>query len=154
MTKSTALVTGGAGFIGSNLADALLAEGSAVHVVDDLSHGQVVRVPAAAEFHERDIRDSAGLLAIAQAARPSVIYHLAAQADVRRALDEPSFDADVNIIGTIAVLEAAHAVEGLERDGHIPGAATQVENHIARLRRDLSYQCASPRPLSYRHRER
>ena len=110
MTKSTALVTGGAGFIGSNLADALLAEGSDVHIVDDLSHGQVVRVPSAAEFHERDIRDSAGLLAIAQAAKPSVIYHLAAQADVRRALEEPSFDADVNIIGTIAVLEAAHAV--------------------------------------------
>ena len=110
MTNATALVTGGAGFIGSNLADALLAEGSTVHVVDDLSHGQVLRVPPAAEFHELDIRDAAGLLTIAQAARPSVIFHLAAQADVRRALDEPSFDADVNIIGTIAVLEAAHAV--------------------------------------------
>jgi UDP-glucose 4-epimerase len=110
VTKSTALVTGGAGFIGSNLVDALLADGSAVHVVDDLSHGQLVRLPSDSEFHERDIRDAAGLLAIAQAVKPAVIYHLAAQADVRRALEEPSFDADVNVIGTIAVLEAAHAV--------------------------------------------
>ncbi len=110
MTDSNVMVTGGAGFIGSNLADALLAEGHAVHVVDDLSHGQRERVPAQAEFHELDIRDSAGLLAVTRVARPSVIYHLAAQADVRRALEEPAFDAEVNIIGTIAVLEAARAV--------------------------------------------
>ena len=106
----TVMITGGAGFIGSNLADALLADGAAVHVVDDLSHGQLTRVPPQAEFHELDIRDAAALRATAEAARPSVIFHLAAQADVRRALEEPSFDADVNIIGTIAVLEAAHAV--------------------------------------------
>ena len=110
MTTGTVLVTGGAGFIGSNLADALLAEGATVHVVDDLSHGQRVRVPLQAEFHELDIRDAAVLRTIVEAARPSVIFHLAAQADVRRALEEPSFDADVNIIGTIAVLEAAHVV--------------------------------------------
>ena len=110
MTLDTVMITGGAGFIGSNLADALLADGATVHVVDDLSHGQLPRVPPQAEFHELDIRDAAALRAIAEAARPSVIFHLAAQADVRRALEEPSFDADVNIIGTIAVLEAAHAV--------------------------------------------
>ena len=106
----TVMITGGAGFIGSNLADALLADGAAVHVVDDLSHGRLTRVPPQAEFHELDIRDAAALRATAEAARPSVIFHLAAQADVRRALEEPSFDADVNIIGTIAVLEAANAV--------------------------------------------
>ena len=110
MTSPTVMVTGGAGFIGSNLADALLAEGSAVHVVDDLSHGQRSRIPPQAEFHELDIRDAAALRAVTEAVRPAVIFHLAAQADVRRALQEPSFDADVNIIGTIAVLEAAHAV--------------------------------------------
>jgi UDP-glucose 4-epimerase len=105
------VVTGGAGFIGSNLADLLLREGHAVHVVDDLSHGKQMQVPAEAEFHELDIRDGAGLRAVAESARPSVIYHLAAQADVRRAIEEPSFDADVNIIGTIAVLEAARAAD-------------------------------------------
>ncbi len=104
------MITGGAGFIGSNLADALLAEDTTVHVVDDLSNGQRPRVPPQAEFHELDIRDAAALRAVTEAARPSVIFHLAAQADVRRALEDPSFDADVNIIGTISVLEAAHAV--------------------------------------------
>ena len=110
MTSPTVMVTGGAGFIGSNLTDALLAEGAAVHAVDDLSHGQRSRIPPQAEFHELDIRDGVALRAVTEAARPSVIFHLAAQADVRRALQEPSFDAAVNIIGTIAVLEAAHAV--------------------------------------------
>ena len=107
MSARPVIVTGGAGFIGSNLADALLAEGLPVHVVDDLSSGKARQVPAAAEFHELDIRNAAALRDLADAVRPSVIYHLAAQADVRRAIEEPAFDADVNVIGTIAVLEAA-----------------------------------------------
>jgi UDP-glucose 4-epimerase len=78
-----------------------------VHVVDDLSQGHVRQVPPDAEFHELDIRDSAALHALAAEVRPSAIYHLAAQADVRRAIEEPTFDADVNVIGTISVLEAA-----------------------------------------------
>ncbi len=106
----TALITGGAGFIGSNLADAVLADGRGVHVVDDLSNGQLRRVPGDAHFHEIDIRDAGRLADAVAAARPSVIFHLAAQADVRRALDEPGYDADVNIIGTINVLEAARRV--------------------------------------------
>jgi len=104
------LVTGGAGFIGSNLADAVVADGRACHVVDDLSNGQAIRVPGEAELHETDIRDAAALAAIAAAAQPSTIFHLAAQADVRRAVEEPGYDADVNIIGTLNVLEAARAV--------------------------------------------
>lgn len=108
--STSVLVTGGAGFIGSNLADLLLREGHAVHVVDDLSHGRRIQVPPEAKFHELDIRDGAALRDVAVAAGPAIIYHLAAQADVRRAIEEPSFDADVNIIGTIAVLEAARAV--------------------------------------------
>ena len=110
VTHPTVMVTGGAGFIGSNLADALLAEGSRVHIVDDLSNGQLPRVPPQAEFHELDIRNAAGLRTIVEAAKPDVIVHLAAQADVRRALEEPSFDAVVNIIGTLSVLEAARMV--------------------------------------------
>ena len=107
---STAVITGGAGFIGSNLADAVLADGRAVHVVDDLSNGQLRRVPGDAEFHEIDIRDAGRLAAAVEVARPSVIFHLAAQADVRRALEDPGYDADVNIVGTINVLEAARRV--------------------------------------------
>ncbi|HET6690200.1 MAG TPA: NAD-dependent epimerase/dehydratase family protein [Miltoncostaeaceae bacterium] len=104
------LLTGGAGFIGSNLADAVVADGRACHVVDNLSNGQAIRVPQEAELHETDIRDAAALTAIAGAAQPSTIFHLAAQADVRRAVEEPGYDADVNIIGTLNVLEAARAV--------------------------------------------
>jgi UDP-glucose 4-epimerase len=111
MSARPVIVTGGAGFIGSNLADALVAEGTPVHVVDDLSHGNVRQVPPEAEFHELDIRNAAALHALAEKARPSAIFHLAAQADVRRAIEEPSFDADVNIIGTIAVLEAARVAD-------------------------------------------
>ena len=107
MSARPVMVTGGAGFIGSNLADALLADGTPVHVVDDLSSGKVRQVPAAAEFHELDIREATTLHDLAGAVRPAIIYHLAAQADVRRAIEEPAFDADVNILGTIAVLEAA-----------------------------------------------
>jgi UDP-glucose 4-epimerase len=105
------LVTGGAGFIGSNLADALVAGGATVHVVDDLSSGKRVQVPEAAHFHQMDIRDADGLRALAQEVRPQVIFHLAAQADVRKAIEDPGFDADVNVKGTIAVLEAANAVD-------------------------------------------
>jgi UDP-glucose 4-epimerase len=104
------LVTGGAGFIGSNLADALVAEGARVHVVDNLSTGREVQVPPQAELHVTDIRDVAALEEIVAAARPRTIFHLAAQADVRRALAEPAYDADVNILGTISVLEAARRV--------------------------------------------
>ena len=104
------LITGGAGFIGSNLADAVVADGRTCHVVDNLSTGQAIRVPGEAELHELDIRDAAGLAAVAASATPTVIFHLAAQADVRRALEDPGYDADVNVIGTINVLEAARAV--------------------------------------------
>jgi UDP-glucose 4-epimerase len=107
---TTALITGGAGFIGSNLADALVADGREVHVVDDLSGGLAIRVPDEATLHVMDIREADGLRAVVEAVRPATIFHLAAQADVRRALADPAFDADVNILGTLSVLEAARAV--------------------------------------------
>lgn len=108
---STALVTGGAGFIGSNLTDALLAEGRPCHVVDDLSNGQRLRVPDEAELHELDIREAEALTELVEALRPATIFHLAAQADVRPALAEPGFDAEVNTVGTVNVLEAARRVD-------------------------------------------
>lgn len=106
---STVCVTGGAGFIGSNLTDALLRDGHTVHVVDNLSNGTLAKLAPDASFHELDIRDAGAMVALAQREGFSVIYHLAAQADVRKALEDPGYDADVNVVGTINVLEAARA---------------------------------------------
>jgi UDP-glucose 4-epimerase len=99
-----ALVTGGAGFIGSHVVDALLARGDEVHVLDDLSSGRRENVAAAAVFHEADIRDPDTALA---AARPELVFHLAAQASVIVSVQRPADDADVNVLGTVRMLEAA-----------------------------------------------
>ena len=101
-----AIVTGGAGFIGSHVVDALVARGEEVVVVDDLSKGRRERVNPAAAFMEADIRDAAVLDAAFDDARPDACFHLAAQADVRVSVDDPAFDGDVNVLGTIRVLEA------------------------------------------------
>jgi len=103
-----AIVTGGAGFIGSHLVDALVARGDEVHAVDSLATGSRDNVGAAAEFHEIDIRDE-GLGALVARLRPEVVFHLAAQADVGTSVEQPAFDADVNVVGTVRVLEAARA---------------------------------------------
>jgi UDP-glucose 4-epimerase len=106
-----ALVTGGAGFIGSNLVDALLARGDEVVVVDDLSTGRRTNLDGAlaagAKLAELDIREGAALAELAAAERPEVVFHLAAQIDVRRSLADPAFDAAVNVGGTANLLEAA-----------------------------------------------
>ena len=102
-----AIVTGGAGFIGSHVADGLLDRGDRVAVVDNLASGRRGRVPAGAEFHELDIRDAEGLGALVDEFRPEAILHLAAQADVRVSVEDPGLDADVNVRGTIEVLAAA-----------------------------------------------
>jgi UDP-glucose 4-epimerase len=101
-----AIVTGGAGFIGSHLVDGLLARGDEVHVVDDLSNGKRENIGAGATLYEHDVREP--LDEIASAVAPEVFFHLAAQADVRVSVDDPAGDATVNVIGTINVLEAAH----------------------------------------------
>jgi UDP-glucose 4-epimerase len=100
-----AVVTGGAGFIGSHLVDALVARGDEVHVLDDLSNGKRDNVDPAATLHEADIRADAER--VFSEARPEVCFHLAAQASVSRSVADPAFDADVNVLGTIRVLEAA-----------------------------------------------
>ena len=109
------LVTGGAGFIGSNLVDALLARGDEVTVVDDLSTGRRVNLEGAlaagAELAELDIRDAAALAELARERRPETVFHLAAQIDVRKSLEDPAFDAAVNVGGTANVLEAARLAE-------------------------------------------
>jgi UDP-glucose 4-epimerase len=109
------LVTGGAGFIGSTLVDRLLAEGHTVDVVDDLSMGTLANLAEARAvpgheitFHQMDIR-SDELVELCAHRRPEVVFHLAAQADVRVSVQRPVFDAEVNVLGTVRVLEGARA---------------------------------------------
>jgi UDP-glucose 4-epimerase len=105
------LVTGGAGFIGSNLVDALLARGDEVTVVDDLSTGRRENLEpglvAGAALVEADIRDRGALEDVARERQPEAVFHLAAQIDVRKSIADPAFDASINVGGTANVLEAA-----------------------------------------------
>ncbi len=106
-----ALVTGGAGFIGSHITDALVARGDDVTVVDNLSTGKEANLrdalAAGATLHVADIRDGDAMRDLFAQARPDVVFHLAAQADVRKSIADPAFDAAVNVLGTINVVEAA-----------------------------------------------
>jgi UDP-glucose 4-epimerase len=97
------LVTGGAGFIGSHVAGLLLAEGHEVAVADDLSRGRRANVPEGAAFYEADVRTGCG--DVMRGFGPEAVCHLAAQVDVRRSVAEPDHDADVNILGTVRLLE-------------------------------------------------
>ena len=103
MNYVRAIVTGGAGFIGSHVAEALLARGDEVLVLDDLSRGKRENVPEGARLEVADIRDPLD----DWFAGADACFHLAAQADVRVSVERPDFDADVNVLGTIRVLEAA-----------------------------------------------
>lgn len=103
-----AVVTGGAGFIGSNLVDALIERGDTVDVVDNLSSGKRENVNERARLHVLDIREP--LEELFGELRPDVCFHLAAQADVRVSVERPDYDAEVNVIGTVHVLEAARSV--------------------------------------------
>jgi UDP-glucose 4-epimerase len=98
-------VTGGAGFIGSHVADALLARGDEVHVLDDLSTGKRDNIGGDARVREGDIRRDAER--VFDEVGPEVCFHLAAQADVRVSVERPDHDADINVTGTLRVLEAA-----------------------------------------------
>lgn len=113
-----AVVTGGAGFIGSNVVDALVARGDQVAVVDDLSTGRRSNIQAAltagAQLHEQDVRESDALRRVFSGHAPDVVFHLAAQIDVRKSVVDPAWDADINVRGMINVLEAAR-LEGVGR---------------------------------------
>jgi UDP-glucose 4-epimerase len=100
-----AIVTGGAGFIGSHVVEALLDRGDEVHVLDNLATGHREFVASGATFHEGDIRQDTD--PVFHEARPELCFHLAAQADVPTSLERPDYDADVNVLGTLRVLEAA-----------------------------------------------
>jgi UDP-glucose 4-epimerase len=105
------LVTGGAGFIGSNIVDALLARGDRVTVLDNLSTGKRENLAGAIEqgatLEVVDVRDARRVEAVFAAVRPEVVFHLAAQIDVRASVTDPAADAQSNVLGAIAVLEAA-----------------------------------------------
>jgi UDP-glucose 4-epimerase len=106
-----ALVTGGAGFIGSNLVDALLERGDEVAVLDNLSTGRESNLGDAltngARLHVVDIRDASAVGELFANERPEVVFHLAAQIDVRKSVADPAFDARTNVEGTVNLLEAA-----------------------------------------------
>jgi UDP-glucose 4-epimerase len=130
-----ALVTGGAGFIGSNVADGLLARGDEVTVLDNLTTGRRENLDQAlangARFVEADIRDPSQLEAAFAEAQPEVVFHLAAQIDVRKSAADPAFDARVNVEGTINVLQAARTagarrVVNTSTGGAIYGEAQQI----------------------------
>ncbi len=126
------LVTGGAGFIGSHVADRFLARGDRVVILDNLSSGRRENVPRGAEFHELDI----GSVEAARLVRDGgfdVVAHLAAQIDVRRSVDDPMFDARVNVLGTLNVAEAVRAAAAAQRPrivfastGEVYGSAEQI----------------------------
>ena len=109
------LVTGGAGFIGSHTVDALIESGAGeVSVVDDLSAGKRHQVNSRARFHQSDLRDAAAVSQIIEGERPEVIYHFAAQMDVRRSVADPALDAQINLVGMLNVMEAGRR-NGLKR---------------------------------------
>ncbi len=105
------LVTGGAGFIGSHLTDAFLDRGDEVSVVDDLSAGSAARLDERAVLYKQNIIHAGQLAALAEEIRPELICHLAAQIDVRASVACPADDAQVNVVGTVNVLEAARRAD-------------------------------------------
>ncbi|MFZ3387066.1 MAG: NAD-dependent epimerase/dehydratase family protein, partial [Candidatus Hydromicrobium sp.] len=101
------LVTGGAGFIGSNVADGLLEKNYEVVIVDDLSNGRKENVPEEAKFYKCDIRDKK-LYSIFKEEKPDIVIHNAAQLSVRISVEDPLMDADINIMGGLNVVNACH----------------------------------------------
>jgi UDP-glucose 4-epimerase len=108
------LVTGGAGFIGSHTVDGLVAAGHEVAVLDNLSAGKREQVNPAAHLYEVDLRDAERVREVLAKERPEAVYHLAAQMDVRRSVADPAFDAQVNVVGMLNLMEAGR-VNGLRR---------------------------------------
>ncbi len=108
------MVTGGAGFIGSHTVDAFVERSHEVTIIDDLSSGTRERLNPRARFHQADLRDAQRVAEIVEQERPEAIYHLAAQMDVRRSVADPAFDAGVNLVGMLNLMEVARG-RGLRR---------------------------------------
>lgn len=106
VTINRAIVTGGAGFIGSHIVDALIEKGAEVTVIDNLVSGKRSNVPGTARLEVMDIRSEAVIPLMAEV-KPDAVFHLAAQMDVRKSVEDPLFDAHCNVYGTVNVLGAA-----------------------------------------------
>jgi UDP-glucose 4-epimerase len=148
------LVTGGAGFIGSTLVDRLLADEHTLTVVDDFSRGRAANLQdATARFGPAltvvtaDIRDP-GLDAVFAGARPEVVFHLAAQIDVRASVIDPALDASVNVLGTIAVAQAAHRAGTRKIVFASSGGSIYGEQEVLPTAETASLQPLSPYAVS------
>ncbi|GAC1321358.1 MAG: UDP-glucose 4-epimerase [Thermoleophilaceae bacterium] len=145
-------VTGGAGFIGSNLVDALLERGEEVVALDDLSTGRRENVAGAvasgARLVELDVRDARAVRDLFEEARPEVVFHLAAQIDVRKSAADPANDARINVEGTINVLEAARASGARRLINTSTGGAIYGEGQILPAPEDHPVAPEAPYGLS------
>lgn len=108
------IVTGGAGFIGSNIVNRFIDLGHEVAIIDNISTGRRCNIDPRADFFEADLRDREGLQRVFDAFKPQIVDHHAAQIDVRKAVDDPVYDATVNVLGGINIIQAAMAV-GVEK---------------------------------------
>ncbi|WP_435164252.1 NAD-dependent epimerase/dehydratase family protein [Paenibacillus glycanilyticus] len=137
-----ALVTGGAGFIGSHLTDALVQSGAVVHVIDNLSTGFRHNVHPEAVLHELDMNSDEAMQTIKQV-RPDIVFHMAAQVDVQRSVADPAFDASINIVGTIRLMMACRQAEV----GKLVFSSTSAVYGDANKERNL--EDAVTAPISY-----
>lgn len=142
--KKTFLVTGGAGFIGTNLVEHLVKEGHSTIVVDDLSAGDASRLPLEAVFHQVDIRDTAALTKIC--AGVDVVVHLAALPRVQFSINNPIKTHDVNVNGTLSVLEATRAA-GVKRVVYAASSSAYGDQEVLPLSTNLPPQPKSPYAL-------
>jgi UDP-glucose 4-epimerase len=144
------LVTGGAGFIGSHLVDALLERGDDVIVIDDLSTGRRENLTAAleagADLIEADVTDSAAVSGLVESRLPDVVFHLAAQIDVRLSVSDPAFDLNVNVAGTINLLEAARKADVSRIVFASTGGAIYGEGNGRELPLDETAECLPDAP--------
>ncbi len=147
-----ALVTGGAGFIGSHLVDRLIAEGHEVIVVDDLSCGSKEYLNKSAEFNRISITDRKAIRKIIEKERPATVFHLAAQKDLRRSVDDPVSDAETNIIGTLNLLEPIAEIGGVRVVFPSSAAVYPIQTELP-IREDSQIAPESPYGISKRSAE-
>lgn len=147
------LVTGGAGFIGSNIVDALLADGHEVAVLDDLSTGKQTNVALNVKLYRADIRDNDALTNIFNDFKPEIISHQAAKADVRESLQRPQLYAEVNIIGSLNLLEHARRVGTQKIIYAGTGGATYGEPQYLPVKEDHPVNPLDPYGASKHHVE-
>ncbi|MCK9352424.1 MAG: NAD-dependent epimerase/dehydratase family protein [Candidatus Paceibacterota bacterium] len=141
MDRIKVVVTGGAGFIGSNLTDGLIEKGYEVHVIDNLVAGKKERIHADAIFHEKDIRNLEDLHVIMEGAK--YVFHLAALPRVQFSIEHPVLTNEVNVVGTLNVLKAAHEA-GVKKVVYSASSSAYGDQSIMPLREDMSAHPISP----------